>query len=57
MIHDRFAKGCRCPRNVLIDNNTHELEQPFPWALDNINTPKDLDSAIERLRIDHAAAP
>lgn len=57
MIHDRFAKGCRCPRNVLIDNNTHELEQPFPWALDNINTPRDLDSAIERLRTGHAALP
>lgn len=57
MIHDYFADGCRCPRKVLIDNDTHELDQPFPWALDNINTPKDLDSAIERLRTDHAALP
>jgi molybdopterin-guanine dinucleotide biosynthesis protein A len=57
MIHDYFANGGRCPRKVLIDNSTHGLDQLFPWALDNINTPKDLDSAIERLRTDHAALP
>lgn len=57
MIREYFANGCRCPRKVLIDHGTHELDQPFPWALDNINTPRDLDSAIERLRTGHTALP
>jgi len=57
MIHDYFTNGCRCPRKALIDIDAYELDQPFPWALDNINTPEDLDSAIERLRTDHAAPP
>ncbi len=46
-----FADGCRCPRKVLINSEKHELEQPFAWALDNVNTPQELDSAIERLRV------
>ena len=57
MVHDHFARGYRCPRKVLIDNDTQELNQPFPWALDNINTPQELDSAIERLQADRTALP
>jgi molybdopterin-guanine dinucleotide biosynthesis protein A len=50
VFQDYFADGCRCPRKVLINSDKHELEQPFAWALDNVNTPQELDSAIERLR-------
>ncbi|MEE8077566.1 MAG: NTP transferase domain-containing protein [Pseudomonadales bacterium] len=57
ILKDYFADGCRCPRKVLINSDKQELEQPFPWALDNVNTPQDLDSAIERLRTDRAALP
>ncbi len=56
-VDDYFARGYRCPRKVLIANDRHELEQPFPWALDNVNTPQELDSAIERLRTERTALP
>ncbi len=35
-------KGMICPRKMLIDSDTHLLEQPSPGALHNINAPEDL---------------
>ena len=34
--------GMNCPRKILINSNTHLLQQPNPTALHNINTPEDL---------------
>ena len=40
--------GKVCPRKVLINSDTHLLEQAQPDWLDNVNTPEDLDdSALE----------
>jgi molybdopterin-guanine dinucleotide biosynthesis protein A len=42
-IIDSFvAEGRNCPRKILINSNTHLLQQPNPAALHNINTPEDL---------------
>ena len=35
-----------CPRKILIRSDTHLIEQPNPVALDNINTPEDLESSV-----------
>lgn len=35
-----------CPRKILIRSDTKLLVQPNPVALDNINTPDDLDSSV-----------
>ena len=35
-----------CPRKILIRSDTYLIEQPNPVALDNINTPDDLESSI-----------
>lgn len=55
ILNDHFADGCRCPRKVLINTDKQELEQPFAWALDNVNTPQELASAIERLQTESSA--
>ena len=40
--------GIYCPRKMLINSDTHLLDQPDPAALDNVNTPDDLaDSVLE----------
>ena len=40
--------GIHCPRKMLINSDTHLLDQPDPAALDNVNTPDDLaDSVLE----------
>jgi len=40
---DSFVeKGANCPRKILINSETHLLEQPNPGALHNINSPEDL---------------
>lgn len=42
-IIDSFvAAGRNCPRKILINSNTHLLQQPNPTALHNVNTPDDL---------------
>ena len=42
----RFADdGIICPRKILIRSNTHLLQQPNPLALDNVNTPEDLEKS------------
>ena len=38
--------GIVCPRKILIRADTELLTQPDPTALDNINTPDDLDSSV-----------
>ncbi len=39
-------QGIVCPRKMLIRSDTELLEQPDPAALDNVNTPEDLESSI-----------
>ena len=39
------AEGLHCPRKMLMRSDTHLLEQPNPRALDNVNTPEDLQRA------------
>lgn len=38
--------GVVCPRKILIRSDTLLLEQPNPAALDNVNTPDDLESSV-----------
>ncbi len=41
---DRFvAEGFACPRKMMIRSDTRLLTQPDPSALDNVNTPADLE--------------
>ncbi len=35
-----------CPRKILINNDAMLLEQPYAEALDNINTPEDLERVV-----------
>ncbi|HET6629531.1 MAG TPA: NTP transferase domain-containing protein [Woeseiaceae bacterium] len=37
--------GIVCPRKMMIRSDTHLLELPDPAALDNVNTPEDLERA------------
>ena len=38
--------GLSCPRKILIRSETHLLTQPDPRALDNVNTPDDLQDSV-----------
>jgi molybdopterin-guanine dinucleotide biosynthesis protein A len=38
--------GVNCPRKILIRSATRLLEQPHPEALDNVNTPDDLQNSV-----------
>ncbi len=40
-----LATGRNCPRKLLINSDTLLLDQPNPKALDNLNTPQELDAA------------
>ena len=40
------ADGVHCPRKMLINSDTHLLDQPDPAALDNVNTPDDLVGSV-----------
>ncbi len=40
------ADGLYCPRKMLIRSDTLLLEQPDPVALDNVNTPDDLERSV-----------
>jgi len=43
----RFVdEGLNCPRKILIRSETHLLRQPHPEALDNVNTPDDLQNSV-----------
>ncbi len=46
IIRQFVAEGMNCPRKILIRSNTRLLEQPDPQALDNVNTPDDLQKSV-----------
>ncbi|MDA0706706.1 MAG: NTP transferase domain-containing protein [Proteobacteria bacterium] len=46
VLRQYVADGVVCPRKVLIRSDSELLEQPDPGALDNINTPDDLDRSV-----------
>jgi molybdopterin-guanine dinucleotide biosynthesis protein A len=41
-------EGVNCPRKILLRSETQLLDQPNPRALDNINTPDDLQNSLLR---------
>ena len=45
LIRSFVADGIVCPRKILIRSDAELLTQPNPRALDNINTPQDLEEA------------
>jgi len=51
ILRDFIAAGTVCPRKVLIRSDTCLLQQPNPRALDNVNTPDDL----QRSRLEAAS--
>ena len=53
----RVAAGRNCPRKFLIQSDTLLLDQPHAEALNNVNTPNDLDAARARLAQASTAAP
>ena len=49
LLADYVASGKDCPRKFLLNSDTHLIEQPNPRALDNINTPEELSTALSVL--------
>jgi molybdopterin-guanine dinucleotide biosynthesis protein A len=49
-IRTYIAGGRDCPRKFLLNSDTALLDQPAPGALDNVNTPKEYDSALHRIQ-------
>ncbi len=49
------ASGRDCPRKFLINGDTALIDQPDPGTLDNVNTPKEYGSALDRVRQSVAA--
>jgi molybdenum cofactor guanylyltransferase len=52
-----IAKGTHCPRKFLLQADAALLEEPDPRALDNINTPEELGTAVNALKTGAAGAP
>lgn len=46
---DHVAAGHDCPRKFLIRADTALLDQPDPAALDNVNTPEEYGTALQRV--------
>jgi molybdopterin-guanine dinucleotide biosynthesis protein A len=46
IIHQFVDEGMNCPRKILIRSETRLLDQPHPEALDNVNTPDDLQNSV-----------
>ena len=46
IVRQFVSDGIYCPRKILIRSDTLLLEQPNPRALDNVNTPDDLQDSI-----------
>ena len=46
LIREFVSSGRKCPRKMLINSDTRLIDQPDPAALDNINTPDDLESSV-----------
>lgn len=45
ILDDFVAQGVICPRKIMLRSDTRLLTQPNPAALDNVNTPEDLERA------------
>src|SRR5579883_896239 len=52
-----LASGRDCPRKFLINSDTELIEQPEPGALDNVNTPKEYGSALDRVQSSSRTLP
>ena len=46
IIRQFVDEGMNCPRKMLIRSETRLLDQPRPEALDNVNTPDDLQNSV-----------
>ncbi|MEM9207668.1 MAG: NTP transferase domain-containing protein [Pseudomonadota bacterium] len=42
LVRDFISQGIRCPRKMMINSDTRLIDQPEPDALDNMNSPEDL---------------
>lgn len=49
IVRQHVAEGIRCPRKMMIRAETRLLKQPHPSALDNVNTPEDLEGSGARV--------
>lgn len=49
IVRQHVTEGIRCPRKMMIRAETRLLEQPHPSALDNVNTPEDLEGSGARV--------
>lgn len=49
IIHKHVDDGLKCPRKMMILAEAQLLEQPNPAALDNVNTPEDLEGSGARI--------
>lgn len=49
VIRAAVAEGVNCPRKILIRANATLLSQPVAGALDNVNTPADLERVVGRV--------
>jgi molybdenum cofactor guanylyltransferase len=43
------AAGSQCPRKFLLAADTALIDEPNPWALDNVNTPEEYGAAMAAL--------
>ncbi len=43
IVRDHAEQGIRCPRKIMINSDSHLIDQADEDALDNINTPDDLE--------------
>ncbi|MDZ7643191.1 MAG: NTP transferase domain-containing protein [Woeseiaceae bacterium] len=50
-----IADGVNCPRKIMIRSATALLRQPDPAALDNVNTPQDLEENAARVSLEVAS--
>lgn len=48
---EKLKNEIRCPRKILIQENSHLIELPNPEALDNINTPEEYEEALSRMNL------
>ena len=55
-IEEFIANDVRCPRKILIRSDTHLLDPVDPHALDNVNTPDDLNEVLERFDLGEASS-
>lgn len=50
VLQECLARGRTCPRKILMEERVSLLSLPHPNALDNVNTPDEYRSALERLQ-------